>query len=55
VIKELSVAAGAFAALLLLCKGVAYGLSLGSFRGGPTFPAIFLGALAGIMASQLTT
>ena len=40
-------------ALLLLCKGIAYGLSLGSFRGGPTFPAIFLGAAAGIMASQL--
>ena len=31
-------------ALLIACKGVAYGLSLGSFRGGPTFPAIFLGA-----------
>ena len=40
-------------ALLLLCKGIAYGLSLGSFRGGPTFPAIFLGAVGGIMASQL--
>ena len=40
-------------ALLVLCKGIAYGLSLGSFRGGPTFPAIFLGAVAGIMASQL--
>jgi H+/Cl- antiporter ClcA len=40
-------------ALLLVCKGVAYSLSLGSFRGGPTFPAIFLGAAAGIMASHL--
>ena len=40
-------------ALLILCKGIAYGLSLGSFRSGPTFPAIFLGAVAGIMASQL--
>jgi H+/Cl- antiporter ClcA len=40
-------------ALLILCKGIAYSLSLGSFRGGPTFPAIFLGAAAGIMASQL--
>ena len=33
--------------LLLLCKGAAYGLCLGSFRGGPTFPAIFLGGVAG--------
>lgn len=40
-------------ALLLLCKGMAYGLSLGSFRGGPTFPALFLGAAAGLMASHL--
>ena len=30
-------------ALLVVCKGLAYGLSLGSFRGGPTFPAMFLG------------
>ena len=40
-------------ALLIVFKGVAYSLSLGSFRGGPTFPAIFLGAAAGIMAAQL--
>jgi|1186.fasta_scaffold00621_2 H+/Cl- antiporter ClcA len=40
-------------AFLLVCKGIAYGLSLGSFRGGPTFPALFLGAAAGIMASHL--
>lgn len=40
-------------ALLLLFKGVAYALSLGSFRGGPTFPALFLGAVAGLMAGQL--
>jgi H+/Cl- antiporter ClcA len=40
-------------ALLLVFKGIAYGLSLGSFRGGPTFPAVFLGAAAGIMASRL--
>ena len=40
-------------AFLLLCKGVAYSLSLGSFRGGPTFPALFLGAAAGVMASHL--
>ena len=40
-------------ALLLLCKGLAYSLSIGSFRGGPTFPALYLGTAAGIMASHL--
>jgi hypothetical protein len=40
-------------AWLIVFKGVAYGLSLGSFRGGPTFPALFLGAAAGLMASHL--
>jgi H+/Cl- antiporter ClcA len=39
--------------LLIVFKGLAYGLSLGSFRGGPTFPALFLGAAAGVMASHL--
>ena len=40
-------------ALLIVFKGIAYSLSLGSFRGGPTFPALFLGATAGLMAGQL--
>ena len=40
-------------ALLIVFKGLAYGLSLGSFRGGPTFPAVFLGAAGGLMASHL--
>jgi H+/Cl- antiporter ClcA len=40
-------------ALLILFKGAAYAVCLGSFRGGPTFPAIFLGAAGGIMASHL--
>jgi H+/Cl- antiporter ClcA len=40
-------------ALLILFKGVGYSISLGSFRGGPTFPAIFLGAAGGLMASHL--
>lgn len=40
-------------ALLIAFKGVAYGLALGSFRGGPVFPAMFLGAAAGMMAAQL--
>jgi hypothetical protein len=39
--------------LLLLFKGAAYGLSLGSFRGGPTFPAVFLGAAIGVLCGPL--
>ncbi len=39
--------------LLVLCKGVAYSLSLSSFRGGPVFPAMFIGAAGGIAASHL--
>ncbi|MBV9095974.1 MAG: chloride channel protein, partial [Streptosporangiaceae bacterium] len=39
--------------LLLVCKGLAYGVSLGSFRGGPTFPALFIGAVGGIAMSHL--
>lgn len=39
--------------LLIVFKGLAYALSLGSFRGGPTFPAVFLGAAGGILASHL--
>jgi len=38
---------------LLLCKGAAWALSLGSFRGGPTFPALFMGAVAGLLATHL--
>lgn len=40
-------------ALLFLFKGLAWGVSLGSARGGPTFPAIFLGIVAGLLAAQL--
>jgi H+/Cl- antiporter ClcA len=39
--------------LLIACKGLAYGLSLGSFRGGPIFPALFIGAAGGIAMSHL--
>jgi H+/Cl- antiporter ClcA len=38
--------------LLLACKGLAYGLSLSSFRGGPIFPSLFLGAAGGIALSH---
>lgn len=39
--------------LLALCKTLAYGLSLSAFRGGPVFPAMFIGAVLGIAASGL--
>ena len=39
--------------LLVACKGLAYALSLSTFRGGPVFPAMFVGAAAGIAASHL--
>lgn len=40
-------------AMLVGLKGLAYALSLGGFRGGPVFPAIFLGAAAGLIAADL--
>jgi H+/Cl- antiporter ClcA len=39
--------------LLIACKGLAYALSLSSFRGGPVFPALFLGAAGGMAAADL--
>jgi H+/Cl- antiporter ClcA len=38
--------------LLFVCKGIAYGASLSCFRGGPVFPALFLGAVGGIALSH---
>ncbi|HEV3132303.1 MAG TPA: chloride channel protein [Acidimicrobiales bacterium] len=39
--------------LLIVCKSLAYGISLSSFRGGPVFPSLFIGAAGGIAASHL--
>ena len=39
--------------LVLVCKGLAWAVSLGAFRGGPTFPALFLGAAGGLLAAHL--
>lgn len=40
-------------ALLIVFKGLGWAVTLGSFRGGPTFPAMFLGAAGGLLASHL--
>src|SRR4051795_483731 len=40
-------------ALLVACKGLAYAGALVTFRGGPTFPALFIGAAGGMLASHL--
>ena len=39
--------------LLIACKSLAYCLSLSSFRGGPVFPSMFIGAAGGIAMSHL--
>jgi chloride channel protein, CIC family len=39
--------------LLIVCKGLAYSACLSSFRGGPIFPALFIGAALGIALSHL--
>lgn len=38
---------------VLLCKATGYALCLGSLRGGPIFPALFLGAAAGTLLAPL--
>jgi H+/Cl- antiporter ClcA len=47
-----SFSAGALT-LLVVCKSLAYGLSLSSFRGGPVFPGMFIGAAGGMALSHL--
>lgn len=39
--------------LLLVCKTLAYAVSRGSFRGGPIFPALFIGVAGGVAMSHL--
>jgi H+/Cl- antiporter ClcA len=38
--------------LLIVCKGLAYAISLSGFRGGPIFPSMFIGAAGGIALSH---
>ena len=40
-------------ALVIGFKGVAWSISLAGFRGGPTFPGLYLGAAGGLIASHL--
>lgn len=39
--------------LLIVCKGLAYSISLAAFRGGPVFPSMFIGAAGGIALSYM--
>jgi len=39
--------------LLVACKGLAYAVALATFRGGPIFPSLFIGAAGGIALSHL--
>lgn len=39
--------------LLVIAKSLAYLMSLSAFRGGPVFPAMFIGTAIGLLASQL--
>jgi H+/Cl- antiporter ClcA len=39
--------------LLIVCKSLAYSLSMSGFRGGPVFPGMFIGAALGIVLSHL--
>lgn len=38
--------------LLVVCKSLAYGISLSSWRGGPVFPGLFIGAVGGMVLSH---
>lgn len=37
----------------MVCKGVAHSAALTSFRGGPVFPGMFIGAAGGLALSHL--
>lgn len=52
IVHNASYTAGAVI-LLVVCKGLAYSASMSGFRGGPVFPAMFVGAAGGIALSHL--
>ena len=39
--------------LVIVCKALAYALSLSAFRGGPIFPSLFIGGAIGVLAAEL--
>ena len=39
--------------LVIVCKSLAYGLSMSAFRGGPIFPSLFIGGAIGIVVGHL--
>lgn len=41
-------------ALLLLLKAAAWSVSMGAFRGGPVFPAVFVGTVGGLLTTAVT-
>jgi len=53
VLKDASTLSLTTLGLLLVFKGAAWSISLGNFRGGPTFPALFLGLVGGLLAGHL--
>ena len=53
VVRQGAIASLGTLALLLVCKATAWALSMGVARGGPTFPAIFLGLVGGLLAAHL--
>jgi len=52
IVHSASYTAGAVL-LLVVCKSLAYSVSMSGFRGGPVFPAMFVGAAGGIALSHL--
>ena len=53
VVGQADTLAVATVAWLLLFKAAAWSVSMGSFRGGPVFPAVFIGVVVGVLASSL--
>ena len=53
VLKQASTLSLGTLAMLLILKSVDWGLSLAAASGGPTFPAIFLGLVGGLLALHL--
>jgi H+/Cl- antiporter ClcA len=53
VVEQAPALSAATLAWLVLFKALAWSVSMGSFRGGPVFPAIFVGTVGGLLAANL--